>query len=103
MKRKNYMFTNKKHSHQAIMAAILGMISNGALGMVIYLSYRAAGAIPASYGLTGFFAAVFSLIGLTLSIFALQDKEQFRLFPVLGLVLNLFALGILFVLIRMAF
>ena len=97
------MFTNKKHSNKAIMSAILGVISNGSLGMVLYLSYLASGNVPISYGLTGFLAAVFSLTGLAFSVLSLQDKEQFKLFPVLGLVLNLIALGILFVIIRMAF
>ena len=38
MRKKNYIFTNKKHSDKAIMSTILGMISLVSLGIVTYLS-----------------------------------------------------------------
>ena len=39
MRKKNYIFTNKKHSDKAIMSTILGIISLVSLGIVTYLSY----------------------------------------------------------------
>ena len=39
MRKKNYIFTNKKHSDKAIMSTILGVISLVSLGIVTYLSY----------------------------------------------------------------
>lgn len=103
MKRKNFIFTNKRDSKQAIMATILGVISNVSLGIVIYLSYLNGGNVPISYGLTGLLAMIFSLIGLVLGVLTLWEKDIFKLFPVLGILLNLIALGILAFLVQLTF
>lgn len=103
MKRKNYIFTNRKHSERAIMSTILGVISNGSLAIVIYLAYLSGGNAPISYGLTGLLAVIFSLIGLILGVLTAQEKERFKLFPILGIVLNLIALGILVFLVQLGF
>ncbi len=103
MKRKNYIFTNRKHSERAILSVILGGISNCSLGIVVYLSYLKAGNAPISYGLTGLLAAVFSIIGLILGILTAQEAERFKLFPALGIILNLIALGILVFLVQLGF
>lgn len=103
MKRKNYKFTNRKHSERAIMSTILGIISTGSLAIVIYLSYLKGGAAPISYGLTGLLAAIFSIIGLILGLLTVQERERFLLFPILGIVLNLAALGILVFLVQLGF
>lgn len=94
-KKKGFIFTNKKHSDKAIMAAILGMISLVSLGIVIFLSYRKQGAAPAGYGVTGLLAAVFSLIGLILGILTVREKESYHFFPWLGTLLNALALGLI--------
>lgn len=103
MKRKNYIFTNRRDSRQAIMGTILGVISNASLGIVIYLSYRNGGDAPISYGLTGLLAMLFSMIGLILGVLTVREKDMFRLFPVLAILLNLVSLGILAFLVRLTF
>lgn len=85
------------------MATILGIISNGSLGIVIYLSYLSGGNAPISYGLTGLLAVIFSLIGLILGVLTVREKDMFKLFPVLGILLNLIALGVLVFLVQLAF
>ena len=45
------------------------------------------------YGFTGLLATVFSMVGLGLGIVTFQDKSYYRVFPVLGMGLNLAALG----------
>ncbi|MCM1112328.1 MAG: DUF6142 family protein [Muribaculum sp.] len=102
MKRKNYIFTNRKHSERAVMSTVLGVISNASLGIVLYLTYLSGGNAPLSYGLTGLLAALFSLVGLVLGLFTVREKDTFKLFPVLGVLLNLTALGILAFLVRLA-
>lgn len=92
-RRKGYIFTNKKHSPKAIMSAILGIISTVSLGVAVYLTYLRGGEAAVSYGMTGALATVFSLIGLVLGIITLREKENYRLFPWLGVILNLAALG----------
>lgn len=76
------------------MSTILGIISTVSLGIVIYLTYKREGEAATGYGVTGLFAALFSLVGLVLGIITAKDKEYYRLFPWLGIVLNIIALGI---------
>ena len=75
------------------MATILGIISIAALVIVVFLTYMSAGEAPVGYGVTGLLATIFSAIGLGLSIVTFQDKQYYRVFPVLGIGLNLIALG----------
>lgn len=93
MRKKNYIFTNKKHSNKAIMSTILGVISLVSLGIVTYLSYSQGGVMHGGYGVTGVLATIYSLIGLILGILTLRDKDIYRIFPILGTVLNFIALG----------
>ena len=46
----------------------------------------------AGFGVGALLAALYSTVGLILGLVTLQEKEYFRLFPVLGIVLNLLAL-----------
>ena len=93
MRKKNYIFTNKKHSDKAIMSTILGIISLVSLGIVPYLSYSRGGVMHGGYGVTGVLATIYSLIGLILGILTLRDKDIYRFFPVLGTILNVISLG----------
>lgn len=93
-KRKGFIFTNKRHSNRAVMASILGGISLLSLGTVVLRSYLEDGKVPVSYGFTGLFAVLFSIVGLCLSVATVCDKKYYRLFPVLGILLNLAALGL---------
>lgn len=72
---------------------ILAIISLASLGMVVYLAYQDGGNARAGYGFTGFLAALFSLTGLGLGIVTVQNKNYFRIFPVLGILLNLLVLA----------
>lgn len=91
-RKRSYIFTGKKNPPRAIMATILGVISLLSMGIVIYLSYRREGDVPAGYGVTGLLAVFFSVTGLILGILTARVKENFRLFPWLGIALNLLAL-----------
>lgn len=75
------------------MATILGIISLVSLGIVLFMTYRSAGEAAVGYGFTGLLATVFSAVGLGLGIVTFRDKNYYRLFPVLGTLLNLAALG----------
>lgn len=101
MKKRNYIFTNKKNSERAIMATILGIISCASLGIVVYLTYINNGQAPAGYGVTGLLATIFSLTGLGLGIVTVKEKNYYRLFPVLGILLNLAALAFISLILYM--
>lgn len=93
-KKKNYIFTNKKNSNRAIMAVILGVISLVSLGTVVFLSGLDGGNARMGYGFTGLLASAFSLTGLILGVVTIQNKDYYRMFPVLGILLNLLALAV---------
>jgi len=75
------------------MSTILGMISTVSLAIVVQLTYLRDGAATVGYGVTGLLATIFSMVGLGLGIVTLRDKDYYRLFPRLGVFLNLAALG----------
>ena len=75
------------------MSTILGGISLVSLGIVTYLSYSQGGVMHGGYGVTGVLATIYSLIGLILGILTLREKDIYRIFPVLGTILNVVALG----------
>lgn len=70
-----------------------GGISLVSLGIVTYLSYSQGGVMHGGYGVTGVLATIYSLIGLILGILTLREKDIYRIFPVLGTILNVVALG----------
>lgn len=94
MKRRNYIFTNKRNSDKAIMGMILGIISNISLGIVVYMTYLSDGEAQGGYGVTGLLATIFSFVGLILGIVTVRDKTKFPLFPWLAILLNVLALGV---------
>ena len=75
------------------MSTILGMISLASLCAVVYLTYLSGGEAPNGYGVTGILATIFSFVGLVLGIITVRDKSYYRLFPWLGVILNLLVLG----------
>lgn len=76
------------------MSTILGTISIGTLIFVTYFSYRREGIIPERYAVTVLLVTIFSIIGLALGIMGITEKNRFRLFPGIGLVLNVLAIGL---------
>lgn len=91
-RKQNYIFTNKRHSNRAVMSTILGVISALSLVAVIYLTYVQAGEAPTGYGVTGLLVTVFSMIGLILGVVTVREKDRYKLFPCMGIVLNTVAL-----------
>lgn len=75
------------------MSVILGIISLAALVTAVIFSYRSGGEAAVKYGFTGVLAMVFALVGEVLGVLTACDRNYYRFFPVLGIILNLFALG----------
>ncbi len=76
------------------MAVILGGISLISLGIVVFSAYRSGGEAAVGYGFTGLLAALFSLTGLILGIVTVQNRDYYRFFPVMAILLNLLALAL---------
>ncbi len=90
-RKKNYIFTNRRHSQKAIMSTFFGALSLLSLIAVVYLTYRRAGEATGGYGFTGLFIFLFSIIGMILGIVSVREKDRFKFFPILGIVLNVIA------------
>lgn len=92
-KRGSYMFTDKKHPVEGILSVVIGAVI---LGMVGYLSYKSSlsgGNGPVSYGIFCFYGMILSFVAFVVSLLSLRDKEIFRVFPMIGAILN----GVLFI------
>lgn len=77
------------------MATILGILSIITLGSAVYLSYVNGGQSSAKYAAAGLLAVIYMIVGMILSIWSVMEKDVFKLFPVLGIVVNTMAFGIL--------
>ena len=86
--KKGYKFTNKKHSEKSVMSTVFGALSMISMIVLIYLSYRRGGVVPVNYGIAVMLILVFGIVGLVLGILAMQEREKFRFFAIMGLVLN---------------
>lgn len=91
-KKKSYRFTDKRHSDRAVMGVVLGVVSLVSLGGVVLMSYLRAGDVGARCGVAAFLAAVYSVAGLVLGLKTVQEKNYYRLVPVLAILLNSAAL-----------
>ncbi len=91
--RKGFIFTDRKISNRAIMAVVLGLISLISLGVLILQAYEAAGDVSVKYGVAGLLSGIYALIGLVLGIVTMCEKNYYKLFPVLGILLNLTSLA----------
>lgn len=86
-----YIFTDKKNPHMGIMSTILGIISVISVVAAVFFTYRGKGNAPAQYGMVVLLSAVYALTGIVLGIRALLEKDIFRFFPIMGIVLNVAA------------
>ncbi|MBQ8198522.1 MAG: hypothetical protein IJZ76_03745 [Lachnospiraceae bacterium] len=86
--KKNYMFTNKSHPERGIMSTILGILSDGAIGLAVFSSFKTGGNESARLACAVMLALIFSIVGLVLGILSRIEKDRFYLFPNLGIILN---------------
>lgn len=83
-----YIFTNKKHPEKGIFSMILGILSMVTFCLAVYDSYVGGGVSSARYGAAGVLGVIFMVAGLVLGVLSFREKDTFKLFPVLGLILN---------------
>ncbi len=95
--RERYMFTDNRHPEKGIMSAILGVISVGALATSVGFTYLNGGQAKPQYAAAALVAAIFSVAGFVLGIMSRYERDIFKLFPNIGITLNL--LSILFVIL----
>lgn len=92
---KGYIFTNRRYSKVGIMSTILGILSCITLGASVYLSYQNGGNSSPRYGAAALLAGVFMFVGFILGIYSSTEKDKFKLFTILGILVNILAFGML--------
>ena len=86
------MFTDNRHPEKGVMSAILGCISVTALVVSVVFTYRDGGQAQIRYAAAALVAAIFSVVGIVLGIMSRFERDIFKLFPNLGIILNLLAI-----------
>lgn len=86
--KKNYMFTNKSHPQRGIMSTILGILSDGAIGLAVFSAFKAGGQTSMRLASSVLLAFVFALVGLVLGILSRLERDRFYFFPNVGILLN---------------
>ncbi|HBA69341.1 MAG TPA: hypothetical protein DCZ40_08290 [Lachnospiraceae bacterium] len=94
-KKEGYIFTVRKHPEKGIMSTVLGILSLLTVGAAVYLAYRNGGEAQPQYGAAVFLVTLFSLAGLILGILSRIEKDNYYLFPHLGIGLNILCLALI--------
>ncbi len=93
MAKKGYKFTNRIHSKKAIMSTVFGVLSCASLIVLVYLAYTKKGEVPVNYGIATILALFFSIAGATLGVLAVQEKDKYKFFSIVGIFTNFLALA----------
>ena len=91
-RRAGYKFTNKKNPTKGIASFLLGVIALGSLVFAIYLTFKNQGVAPLQYAIAVILSIVMAIAGLVCGIMACLEKDIFKLFPVVGIILNVLSL-----------
>lgn len=86
--KEGYIFTDKKNPKWGIMSSILGLIASVSVGLAVHLTYLNGGTAFMQYGAVVLLAMIYAAAGLALGIHSLMEKDIFRIFPVIGICLN---------------
>ncbi len=78
--KEGYIFTDKKNPKWGIMSSILGLIAGVSVCLAVHLTYLNGAAV--------LLAMIYAAAGLALGIRSLMEKDIFRIFPVIGICLN---------------
>lgn len=92
MRRRGYMFTDKSNPQRGIMSTILGILSDGAIGLTVFSSFMNQGVMNPRHGMTIIMSLIFGIVGLVLGILSRMEEDKFYFFPVLGMILNTIAI-----------
>ena len=88
-----YKFTNKRHSLRSIMAVNMALIGLVAIAAAVWQGYRNNGVVALEHGAAVCLAVIMSVIGLCMAIAGRLDPNRYRIFPDLGIGLNLLVLA----------
>ncbi len=92
---KGFIFTNKKHTEKGIMSTILGVLAGITLGLAGFFSYRNGGRATERDAAAALLAVIFMSVGLVLGIWSTSETDKFKLFTLLGIIVNVLAFAML--------
>lgn len=87
-KKGRYIFTDNKHPQKGIFSSALGVISAVTVYMAVRLAFEAGGQAKPQYAAAVILALIYAIAGFVLGIMSGTEKDIFRLFPNLGILLN---------------
>ena len=91
-RRGRYVFTDKKHPEKGIFSTVLGVLSVATIVYAVLLSFKNGGEAQAKYGVAVLICTIYSVAGLVLGIMSRMERDIFKLFPNLGIILNVLSL-----------
>lgn len=86
-----YIFTDKKNPRWGIMSTILGVIAVVSVAAAVYCTYLEKGTAPMQYGMVILLSILYAVTGMVLGVRTLFEKDIFRFFPIMGIILNVIA------------
>lgn len=92
---RSYIYTNKKQSGYGIMSTVFGILSVVTYILCIVSSYEKAGDITERYAVSALLATAFMITGFVLDVKAFFQVDRFKLFLIIGAVVNTLALLLL--------
>ena len=92
-KKGRYIFTDNKHPQKFIFSSALGVISAVTIYMAVRFTFEAGGQARPQYAAAVILAMVYAIAGLALGIISRTEKDIFRFFPDLGILINAIVLG----------
>ena len=87
-RRRNYKFTNKRHTKTGIISSGIGLFVLLLLSGLFYLSYAKSGEIGNVAGFLGFVGMLATIVGLGMGVKGCREEERFYLFSHIGCILN---------------
>lgn len=85
---RSFVYTNYRHSTFAIMSAVFGLLAVVTYALCIFKSFQMAGVGVERFASSALLASVFMLVGYGLCIYSFFEVYRFKLFKIIGLVLN---------------
>lgn len=86
---RNFIYTSKDNSSYGIMSCVFGMLALTTFVLCIYKSYLTAGATVDRLGTSALLAIIFMLIGFGLGIYSFFESNKFKIFGILGIIINI--------------
>ena len=74
------------------MSSILGLIACRSVCIAVYLKFLNKGEALMQYGVVIVLVMIYAVAGLVLGVRSLMEKDIFRFFPIVGIMLNLLAI-----------